>query len=59
MEMFYVLCDVVLSNNVDVGLVFDGDGDCCGVVDNIGEEIFVDKVGVMFVRDLLVCYDNV
>jgi phosphomannomutase/phosphoglucomutase len=35
-----------------VGLGFDGDGDRCGVVDNEGEEIFADKIGVMLARDL-------
>jgi phosphomannomutase len=35
-----------------VGLGFDGDGDRCGVVDNRGEEIFADKIGVMLARDL-------
>ena len=33
-------------------LGFDGDGDRCGVVDNEGEEIFADKVGVMLARDM-------
>ncbi len=33
-------------------LGFDGDGDRCGVVDNNGEEIFADKVGVMLARDM-------
>jgi phosphomannomutase/phosphoglucomutase len=33
-------------------LGFDGDGDRCGVVDNHGEEIFADKIGVMLARDL-------
>ena len=33
-------------------LGFDGDGDRCGVVDNKGEEIFADKVGVMLARDI-------
>ena len=36
----------------DVGLGFDGDGDRCGVVDNTGDEIFADKVGVMLARDM-------
>ncbi|RWI05047.1 MAG: phosphomannomutase/phosphoglucomutase, partial [Mesorhizobium sp.] len=36
----------------DVGLGFDGDGDRCGVVDNEGNEIFADKVGVMLARDI-------
>ena len=35
-----------------MGVAFDGDGDRCGVVDNHGEEIFADKVGVMLARDL-------
>lgn len=56
--MFYVLWDKVLEIGVEVGFGFDGDGDCCGVVDNEGEEIFVDKVGVMFVRDIFVLYLN-
>jgi len=37
---------------------FDGDGDRCGVVDNEGEEIFADKVGVMLARDLSELYPN-
>ena len=35
-----------------MALGFDGDGDRCGVVDNEGEEIFADKVGVMLARDI-------
>jgi phosphomannomutase / phosphoglucomutase len=42
----------VLRTKADVGLAFDGDGDRCGVVDNDGEEIFADKVGVMLARDM-------
>jgi phosphomannomutase/phosphoglucomutase len=42
----------VLRTKADVGLAFDGDGDRCGVVDDEGEEIFADKVGVMLARDL-------
>jgi hypothetical protein len=44
--------DEVLCVKADVGLGFDGDGDRCGVVDNEGEEIFADKVGVMLARDM-------
>ena len=39
-------------------LGFDGDGDRCGVVDNTGEEIFADKVGVMLARDLAAAHPN-
>src|SRR5437667_263361 len=41
-----------IVHKADVGLGFDGDGDRCGVVDNTGEEIFADKVGVMLARDM-------
>jgi phosphomannomutase / phosphoglucomutase len=44
--------DEVRRTKADVGLAFDGDGDRCGVVDNEGEEIFADKVGVMLARDM-------
>ncbi|MEL6746992.1 MAG: phosphomannomutase/phosphoglucomutase [Pseudomonadota bacterium] len=52
MAMLHALRDAVLEHNADVGLAFDGDGDRCGVVDNEGEEIFADKVGVMLARDI-------
>ncbi len=52
MAMLHTLRDAVLEHKADVGLAFDGDGDRCGVVDNEGEEIFADKVGVMLARDL-------
>jgi phosphomannomutase / phosphoglucomutase len=48
----------VLANKADVGLGFDGDGDRCGVVDNTGEEIFADKVGVMLARDMSAIHKN-
>ena len=47
MEMLHAIRDAVLQHKADVGLGFDGDGDRCGVVDNEGNEIFADKVGVM------------
>src|ERR1700749_4013965 len=52
MKMLHAMRDAVLANKADVGLAFDGDGDRCGVVDNEGEEIFADKVGVMLARDM-------
>lgn len=52
MEMLHALAARVRETGADVGLAFDGDGDRCGVVDNTGEEIFADKVGVMLARDL-------
>src|SRR5260370_8592536 len=36
----------------DRALGVGGDGDRCGVVDDEGEEIFADKIGLMLARDL-------
>lgn len=52
MVMLHAIRDAVLEHGADIGLGFDGDGDRCGVVDNEGEEIFADKVGVMLARDI-------
>ncbi|MEO0635325.1 MAG: phosphomannomutase/phosphoglucomutase [Pseudomonadota bacterium] len=52
LKMLHAMRDAVLEHGADVGLGFDGDGDRCGVVDNEGEEIFADKVGVMLARDI-------
>ena len=56
MEMLHAMADAVRKSGADVGLGFDGDGDRCGVVDNHGEEIFADKIGVMLARDLSKLY---
>ena len=58
MEMLHAMRDAVLEHKADVALGFDGDGDRCGVVDNTGEEIFADKVGVLLARDLAKLYPN-
>jgi phosphomannomutase/phosphoglucomutase len=52
MKMLHALADEVRAKGADVGFGFDGDGDRCGVVDDTGEEIFADKVGVMLARDI-------
>ncbi len=52
MKMLHAMAAKVRETDADVGLGFDGDGDRCGVVDNHGEEIFADKIGVMLARDL-------
>ncbi|HWB44824.1 MAG TPA: phosphomannomutase/phosphoglucomutase [Hyphomicrobiaceae bacterium] len=52
MKMLHAIRDAVLESKADIGFGFDGDGDRCGVVDNAGDEIFADKVGVMLARDL-------
>ncbi len=52
LKMLHAIADAVREHGADVGLGFDGDGDRCGVVDNEGQEIFADKVGVMLARDI-------
>lgn len=52
LKMLHAIRDKVLETGADAGLGFDGDGDRCGVVDNEGNEIFADKVGVMLARDI-------
>src|ERR1700716_1222769 len=58
MKMLHAMRDEVLRVKADVALGFDGDGDRCGVVDNEGEEIFADKVGVMLARDMSSIHKN-
>ena len=58
MKMLHAIRDAVLEHGAEVGLGFDGDGDRCGVVDDTGDEIFADKVGVMLARDLSGLYPN-
>jgi phosphomannomutase/phosphoglucomutase len=52
LKMLHAISARVKEAGADIGLGFDGDGDRCGVIDNEGEEIFADKVGVMLARDL-------
>ncbi len=58
MKMLHAVADAVKQSGAEVGLAFDGDGDRCGVVDNEGNEIFADKVGVMLARDLCKIHEN-
>jgi len=58
MKMLHAIADAVRANKAEVGLGFDGDGDRCGVVDNEGDEIFADKVGVMLARDISALHKN-
>jgi phosphomannomutase/phosphoglucomutase len=58
LKMLHAMRDEVLRTKADLALGFDGDGDRCGVVDNEGEEIFADKVGVMLARDLSARHPN-
>ena len=50
--MLHAMAEAVRSSGAELALGFDGDGDRCGVVDDEGEEIFADKIGLMLARDL-------
>ncbi len=52
MEMLHAISKAVKDNNADIGFGFDGDGDRCGVIDNKGNEIFSDKIGLLIARNL-------
>jgi phosphomannomutase/phosphoglucomutase len=56
LEMLHDMADAVRRSGADFALGFDGDGDRCGLVDDEGEEIFADKVGVIMARDLAKLY---
>ncbi len=52
LEMLHAIAKSVKENNADIGFGFDGDGDRCGVIDNKGNEIFSDKIGLIIARNL-------
>ncbi|NEX93732.1 phosphomannomutase/phosphoglucomutase [Caulobacter sp. 17J65-9] len=56
--MLKEMAKAVKEHGADVALGFDGDGDRCGVVDDEGEEIFADKIGLMLARDLSALHPN-
>ena len=52
LEMLHAISKSVKENNADIGFGFDGDGDRVGVIDNDGNEIFSDKIGLLIARNL-------
>jgi len=58
LKMLHAIAKVVKDNNADIGFGFDGDGDRVGVIDNKGNEIFSDKIGLLIARDLSTKYKN-
>ena len=52
LEMLHAIAKTVKDNNADIGFGFDGDGDRCGVIDNKGNEIYSDKIGLLIARNL-------
>jgi phosphomannomutase/phosphoglucomutase len=58
MKMLHEIAKSVKENNADVGFGFDGDGDRVGVIDNNGNEIFADKIGLLIARNISEQYKN-
>jgi len=58
LKMLYEISKAVKDNNADIGFGFDGDGDRVGVIDNKGNEIFSDKIGLLIARNLSNSYKN-
>ncbi len=52
LEMLHAISKAVKENNADIGFGFDGDGDRVGVIDDKGNEIFSDKIGLLIARNL-------
>ena len=58
LEMLHAISKAVKDNNADIGFGFDGDGDRCGVIDEKGNEIFSDKIGLLIARNLAPKHKN-
>jgi phosphomannomutase/phosphoglucomutase len=56
--MLQDMAAAVREHGADLAFGFDGDGDRCGVVDDRGEEIFADKIGLLLARDLSGLHPN-
>lgn len=52
LQMLHAMAAAVKKHGAELCVGVDADGDRCGVVDDRGEEIFADKVGVLLARDL-------
>ncbi len=58
LKMLHAIAKAVKDNNADIGFGFDGDGDRCGIIDEKGNEIFSDKIGLLIARNLAPKYKN-
>jgi len=58
LEMLHEISKAVKDNSADIGFGFDGDGDRVGVIDNVGDEIFSDKIGLLIARNLSGTHKN-
>ena len=58
LKMLNEISKAVKESNADIGFGFDGDGDRVGVIDDKGNEIFSDKIGLLIARNLSSSYKN-
>ncbi len=58
LKMLHEITKAVKNNKADIGFGFDGDGDRCGVIDDKGNEIFSDKIGLLIARNLSKKFKN-
>ncbi|MDA9720576.1 phosphomannomutase/phosphoglucomutase [Candidatus Pelagibacter sp.] len=58
LEMLHAISSAVKENKADIGFGFDGDGDRVGVIDDKGNEIFSDKIGLLIARNLSKDHQN-
>jgi len=58
LKMLHAIAKSVKDNNADIGFGFDGDGDRCGVIDDKGNEIYSDKIGLLIARNLSTKHKN-
>ncbi len=58
LKMLEAISRCVKENSADIGFGFDGDGDRVGVIDEKGEEIYSDKIGLVIARNLSNTYKN-
>ena len=58
LKMLHEISKSVKQHNADIGFGFDGDGDRVGVIDNKGNEIFSDKIGLLIARNLSLSHNN-
>ena len=58
LKMLHEIAKAVKDNNADIGFGFDGDGDRVGVIDDKGNEIFSDKIGLLIARNLSMSHNN-
>ena len=58
LEMLRAISKAVKENKADIGFGFDGDGDRIGVIDDKGNEIFSDKIGLLIAQNLSIKYNG-